>query len=254
MKEEIKKDLEELKKEIKEEVSFKGEEKIDQPEKEKLTLERIEGLVERLEETTQQEKTLVSKFQKSEKLRILKNPWMIGILVSLILLIVGVYTLLNLLFYQKKTLSKNQNIKIGIEERLEETKKPQISNQTKPETNTTFPFQRTELVLTKTEEKSVNYPYKLELKNFIIPLGVKDFLNVDVIFYFDNQTNMKEIIESEILYREAVYYYFQKISTTVWLDPNKRKEVKEKLKTYIQEKKITPVPKEIDLEGVVFRG
>lgn len=259
MKEDIKKELEDLKREVvKEEGETISDNKKDEEssEKERLAPERIEGLVEDLKEETQVEESPTSKTkpQRFERLNFIKSPWMLGVFVSIALLILGIYVLYKLLFYQEKVGSKEVSLQIASKEEPIEVKQNQTFGEDRVKSNETHMLQKAETVISKSEQKLTNYPYKLEFKNFVIPIGVKDFLNMDVVLYFDNQTTMKDIVNSEVLYKEAIYQYFQGVSSALWFDPNKRKELKEKLKEYIQNKKITPVPKEIELEVVIFRG
>lgn len=259
MKEDIKKDLEDLKKEVvKKENEMISNNKKDErfSEEERLAPERIEGLVEDLKEETQVEESLTSKTKahKFKKLNFIKSPWMLGVFASIVLLILGMFVLYKLLFYQGKATSKEMSLQIALKEETKEVKQNQTLGEDRVKSNDTYLPPKAETVITKSEQKLANYPYKLELKNFVIPIGVKDFLNMDVVLYFDNHTTMRDIANSEVLYKEAIYQYFQGVSSVMWFDPNKRKELKEKLKEYIQNKKINPTPREIELEVVIFRG
>lgn len=259
MKEDLKKDLEDLKKEVVEKESETiADNKRDEKSSEegRLAPERIEGLVEDLREETQVKESPTSKAQpqRFEKLSFIKSPWMLGVLASIVFLLLGIFVLYKLLFYQEKVTSKEGSLQIVSKEETVEIKQNQTQSEDRLKFNDTYLPPKAETVISKSEERLANYPYKLEFKNFVIPIGVKDFLNMDVVLYFDNHTTMRDIANSEVLYKEAIYQYFQGVSSVMWFDPHKRKELKEKLKEYIQNKKITPTPREIELEVVIFRG
>ncbi|WP_028840747.1 hypothetical protein [Thermodesulfobacterium hveragerdense] len=262
MEEELKKDLEEIKKdveqtsseEIKESSQYEKQEgvKVEQETKEEVlppekasTL--VEDLIEKPEESVSQEipSEETPKASKISYLEKLKNPWIWGILGSTVLLLTGIFLVFKIFFFKEP----QQTYKVEPPSEITE-----FSVEKKTPVNATKTSKVSKIIISQIEQKDTYYPYKLEMKELLIPVENKDYLNVDMIFYFDNSTTMKEIVNSEIAYREFIYEKLQKVPLSVWFDVNKKKELEEKLKEEIKKKGITPVPQKIEIEGVVFRG
>ncbi|HAA84222.1 MAG: Flagellar basal body-associated protein FliL [Thermodesulfobacterium commune] len=265
MEEELKKDLEEIKKdveqtsseEIKESSQYEKQEgvKVEQETKEEVlppekasTL--VEDLIEKPEDSVSQEipSEETPKASKISYLEKLKNPWIWGILGSTVLLLAGIFFIFKIFFF-KEPKEPQQTSKV---EPLSEITESSVEKKTP--VNATETSKVSKIIISQIEQKDTYYPYKLEMKELLIPVGNKDYLNVDLVFYFDNSTTMKEIVNSEIVYREFIYEKLQKVPLSVWFDVNKKKELEENLKEEIKKKGLTPVPQKIEIEGVVFRG
>ncbi|WP_022855118.1 hypothetical protein [Thermodesulfobacterium thermophilum] len=262
MEEELKKDLEEIKKDLEqtssEEIkepsqSEKQEEvKVEQETKEEVlppekasTL--VEELIEKPEESVSKEipSEETPKPSKISYLEKFKNPWIWGILGSTVLLLAGIFLVFKIFFFKEPQQTSKVEPPSEITESSVEKKTP---------VNATETSKVSKIIISQIEQKDTYYPYKLEMKELLIPVGNKDYLNVDLVFYFDNSTTMKEIVNSETAYREFIYEKLQKVPLSVWFDVNKKKELEENLKEEIKKKGITPVPQKIEIEGVVFRG
>jgi hypothetical protein len=234
MEEDIKKEL----KEIKEEVEAKETTLEEEPKKEKpeekidITPERAESLVEKLikpEEEVPEEKP--KKIKPKDAFFILGSTFIV------ILIILGIWIGFKLIkggFKKEKNLKPLSGSYISISED-EAVKK----------------FSK--IVISK-EEKEVEYPYKLELKNFLIPLGLKEFLSLNIILYFDNNTSAKELTGAELNFREKLYSYLKNVSPDIWKDAKEVEVLEEKIKKELEKENIKPLPQKIKLEGVILKG
>jgi len=222
LEEDIKKEL----KEIKEEVEAK--EKID------ITPERAEGLVEKLIKPEEEKEEIPE--EKPKKLKPKDLILLIGSLFVVILIILGIWIGLRLI----KGETKKEKVKVLSE-----------SNVSIPEGEAIRRFSK--IVILK-EEKEVKYPYKLELKNFLIPLSLKEFLNLNIILYFDNSTSTKELTEAELNFREKLYSYLKNISSDVWKNEKEVEFLEEKIKKELEKENVKPLPQRIKLEGVILKG
>ena|GEM_PF-1329246 len=267
MDEELKKNLEEIKKEVEEPYSqeekrvesqdqkevgseeLKPEEQsVKQPEENLLSPEKVSGLVEELVEKPEEpysQETTVEQSDKTKRFSLLKNIWFWGILGSIVFLLAGVYLIYKILFFQKP----QEPLKTELSS---EKTEPSFSKETP--VNATETSKVAKIIISKIEQKENYYPYKFEIKELLIPVENKNYLNVDLVFYFDNSTTMKEIVNQETAYREFIYERLQKVPISVWFDLNKKKELEEGLKEEMKKKGLLPVPQKIEIEGVVFRG
>lgn len=261
LEEDIKKDLKEIKEEVEEqkisteevkgeksetkevsEESKKGkklEEDEVKEEKSDITPEKVEGLVEKLIKSEEEKKEEEAPEKKFTKPKLKEIFFISGSILILIFIILGIWIGLKLI---KGEFNK---------EKEENIKKLSESEVVIPESAVFKKF--TKLVITA-NKKEEEYPYKLELKNFLIPLGLKEFLSLDVFLYFGNNTSLKEITEKELDFREILYSYLKTISADTWKNSKGIQILEEKIKEKLEKEKIKPLPQKIRLEGVILKG
>jgi cell division protein FtsI/penicillin-binding protein 2 len=237
MEEDIKKEL----KEIKEEVEAKETTLEEEPKKEKpeekidITPEKAEGLVEKL--IKPEEEKGEAPEEKPKKIKPKEAILILGSVFIVILIILGIWIGLKLIkgeFKKEKSLNSLSETNISI-----------------PEGEAVKKFSK--IVISK-EEKEVEYPYKLELKNFLVPLGLKEFLSLNVTLYFDNSTSAKELADAELDFREKFYSYLKSVSPEVWKDAKEVEVLEEKIKKEFEKENIKPLPQRIRLEGIILKG
>lgn len=237
MEEEIKKDLKDIKKEVmsEEKVSEKVETKPSEKAEEIITPEKAEGLVEKLiasEAEEEQVKEIPKKIS-------IKNVVLIGgIIVSGIISLFGIWLGIKI---TKGDLFKKEKVKV-------ESLQPEA---TSPELSQFKGF--TKIVITK-EEQEVEYPYKIELKNFLVPIGTKEFLKLDTTLYFDKNASIEKLAENEFIFREILYNYFKTISSETWKNLGNASILEDKIKEKFKQKKVEPLPLKIKLEGIILKG
>uniref|UniRef100_A0A7V4JR62 Flagellar protein FliL n=1 Tax=Thermodesulfobacterium geofontis TaxID=1295609 RepID=A0A7V4JR62_9BACT len=237
MEEDIKKELKEIKKEVEakeppseiEPKKEKPEEKID------ITPEKAEGLIEKLIKPEEEKEEVPE--EKPKKIKSKDAFLILGSAFVVIFIILGIWMSLKLI---KGDFKKEKNLKPLSE-----------SNILIPEGEAVKKFSK--IVISK-EEKEVEYPYKLELKNFLIPLGLKEFLSLNVTLYFDNSTSVKELADAEINFREKLYSYLKNVSPDIWKDTKEVEVLEEKIKKELEKENIKPLPQRIILEGVILKG
>lgn len=238
MEEDIKKELKEIKEEIEAKESFsedlkkeKTEEKID------ITPEKAEGLVEKLIKPEEEEGKVPKETPK--KLKPKDLILLIGSLLVVIFIVFGIWIGLKLI--------KGETVK----EKVGKVKTLSESNISIPEGEVIKRFSK---IIISREEKEIEYPYKLELKNFLIPLGLKEFLSLNVILYFDNSTSAKELTEAELDFREKLYGYLKGISPDTWKNEKEVELLEERIKRELERENIKPCPQKIKLEGLILKS
>lgn len=271
MDEEIKKEIEEIKKELnkKENTDLKDETKIEEsqkgfsqkekdtkediekkfeeePESKSETPEKIDLLVEELEkeksaiETEEKISEIPISKIKILKEKIFKNWVLIGIFFSLVGIILGVLYLKrifiseNLLFFASP--SENQSI----------FKKSGFTNKTLN-------------ISGKLSKKIIPYEnvtaqYKITFKNFLIPLSEKKFLKVEISLFFNKYSDIEEVVKKEVYYREFFYNYLKKYVSSKWLKKENLRKIEEKIKSELKKEKLFPIPIKIILEGALLKA
>ena len=237
MEEEIKKELKEIKEEVEEkETTLEEEPKKEKPEEKiDITPEKAEGLVEKL--IKPEEEKGEAPEEKPKKIKPKEAILILGSVFIVILIILGIWIGLKLIkgeFKKEKSLNSLSETNISI-----------------PEGEAVKKFSK--IVISK-EEKKVEYPYKLELKNFLVPLGLKEFLSLNVTLYFDNSTSAKELADAELDFREKFYSYLKSVSPEVWKDAKEVEVLEEKIKKEFEKENIKPLPQRIRLEGIILKG
>lgn len=237
MEENLKKDLKELKEEVEKDKIHNEELKDKESSEEVITPEKAEGLVEKLIKTEEEtgEKEPQKRFTKTELKKLL---WGLGSFLIIILIILGVWTSLKLIrgdFYKKKKdIEKNSDSAVMVSQN-----------------DLVKGFNKLLISTNKTEE---NHFYKLELKNFLIPLDSRDFLNLDIFLYFDNSTSIKEITKKELDFRKILYNYFKNFSADKWENIKDIQILEEEVKKKLEKEHISPLPKKVKLEGILLKG
>ncbi|AEH23405.1 flagellar basal body-associated protein FliL [Thermodesulfobacterium geofontis OPF15] len=237
MEEDIKKELEEIKEEVKaKETSLEKESKKEKTEEKiDITLEKAEGLVEKLIKPEEEKEEVPEK--KPKKFKPKDVVLIFGSIFIIISIVFGVWISLKLI---KGEFKKGKDLNSFSE-----------SNVSIPEGEVIKKFSK--IVISK-EEKEVQYPYKLELKNFLIPFGLKEFLSLNVTLYFDNSTSAKELAEAELYFREKLYSYLKNVSPDIWKDAKEVEALEEKIKKEFEKENIKPLPQKIRLEGLILKG
>jgi hypothetical protein len=237
LEEDIKKELEEIKEEVKaKETSLEKESKKEKTEEKiDITLEKAEGLVEKLIKPEEEKEEVPEK--KPKKFKPKDVVLIFGSIFIIISIVFGVWISLKLI---KGGFKKGEGLNSFSE-----------SNVSNPEGEVIKKFSK--IVISK-EEKEVQYPYKLELKNFLIPFGLKEFLSLNVILYFDNSTSAKELAEAELYFREKLYSYLKNVSPDIWKDAKEVEALEEKIKKEFEKENIKPLPQKIRLEGLILKG
>ncbi len=232
MEEDIKKDLKEIKEEI--------EEKEKSQEEPDVTPEKAEALVEKLIKPEEEEEKEEPREKKLPKFTSKELIFISGSIFIFILILLGVWIGFKLI--------KGD---VGKEKVDKEVKTLSESEVVIPESTA---FKKFSKIVIVSEEKQEEYPYKLELKNFLIPLGTKEFLSLDVVLYFDNNTSTKELSENELGFREKLYGYFKNIPLDVWRNTEKVKQLEDKIKENLKKDNMKPFPQKIRIEGTILKG
>lgn len=247
MEEDIKKDLKEIKEEIeeKEKSQEESEEETQEEvseveEKPDVTPEKAEALVEKLVKPEEEEEKEEPKEKRLPKFTPKELIFISGSIFIFILILLGVWIGFKLI--------KGD---VGKEKIDKEVKTLSESEVVIPEGTA---FKKFSKIVIVSEEKKEEFPYKLELKNFLIPLGVKEFLSLDVVLYFDNNTSTKELSENELGFREKLYSYFKNIPLDVWQNTEKVKQLEDKIKENLKKDNIKPVPQKVRIEGTILKG
>ncbi len=212
---------------------------------EEISREKTEELIQEIlqEETSKQETE-----QKPSKINLNELPYLIGAILSFLLLLLGIFIIIFKPFHQmskkeeaphREALQQNENRTIVKDTEL----------QTKEETKTAqvYSFSRD-----PTQEKK--YPYKLELKNFLFPLEENIFLKLEITLYFDKPEPYKKAFQGQSHLRENfVIEISKKRDPNFWRNLEKIKE----FETYMIEilKKGSPSFEidKIEIEGVMLK-
>jgi len=205
------------------------EEKLD------ITPEKAEGLVEKLIKPEEEEKVSEEKIPK--KFRTKNLFFIFGSIFTIVFIIIGIWIGLKLI---KGDFNKKENAK------------PLSKSKVLIPESTVFK-KLSKIVILKNKEES-DYPYKLEIKNFLISVGFEEFLRLNITLYFDQNTSNKELTEKEFDFRKILYNYFKNIPIDVWKNTKNIYTLEEKIKERLKEKKIKPLPQKIKLEGVILKG
>lgn len=203
---------------------------------EDLSKEKTEELIKDLfeEEKNKKEEKKSQKFY-SKRLLII-----IGSLLCLFFLALG-FLILNSLFKPK---TKSEELLSKKEEPLEGKN---IDNST---TNETLSFQKIYSFNRVPAEKS--FPFKLELKNFLLPLDENSFLKLDVIIYFENQESYRKSIQEQDYLREFFTKEINKKRDVLfWKSMEKIREYEASLKDTLNKESFSPA--KLELDGLILR-
>jgi len=163
-------------------------------------------------------------------------------LILVIALFAGVWVLYKLL---KKEEVKAPKLEIPKEERA--LKKEETQNKT---TDTTKKIASQEKSLPQSSPK---YPYRLELKNFLIALDEKTFLKCDIYLYFKTYEDLKGALKSELILRN---FFTQKIKQTkpsLWRDEKELLGFEKNLLEELKKVDLKMEPAEVEIEPVLLK-
>lgn len=147
----------------------------------------------------------------------------------LILLLGGLFTLYKI-FFQKAIPSKTS---------VEDQKREKIlfskTNQTGDFSNRTEDLPKKKVSISESFFKSEpKFPYRFELKNFLLPLNENTFLKCDVSLYFSSYEDLKIALKNELFLRKFFSEKLKKASPLIWQNEmelsNYEKKVLEELK------------------------
>ena len=227
MDEDIKKEIEELKKE---------EETQDSQEDEK---ESPEELAEELgkEEEQGEEPESPGAPPSSKKIFYLK---ILGIVLALLGIIGGIFFLKSM-FTKKKPIVKHSKLKIAekIAKKEKTAEKPLLVKK---------PFS----ISTKGNYEA--FAYKTSLSNFLIPLSEKEFLKVDITIFFSKYEEIREFRKRELFYREFFYNFLKRVSPSVWYDTHRLELISKKAIEELKKENITPVPLKVRFDGAILKA
>ncbi len=97
------------------------------------------------------------------------------------------------------------------------------------------------------------YTYRLDLKNFLIPLNEQTFLKMDVSLYFERAEDYKKAQINSLSLRHFIYSEVKKENLLLWRDEKRLKEVEEGLKNKMQTGPLMLKTDKVELEGTLLR-
>lgn len=211
--------------------------------------EKIKREIEELERDFKEESKEIpssSEIQKKKTLTFLSQNFLVllGIGISLILILTGMF-----FFYQIFIAKKRPLEKIVSKERKENLEvKSALEDQ---RLNQTLVYFKEKIDLSTSQP---NYPYKLEFKNFLVSLDAKNFLKLDVIFYFDRDSDYKEAMHQEIIYRDFIFKFLESIETKNWKEERYVRELEKRILHEMEKRRLKPLPKAVQLDGFLLRA
>ncbi|MCS7278845.1 MAG: hypothetical protein NZ530_02140 [Thermodesulfobacteriaceae bacterium] len=169
---------------------------------------------------------------------------LLGIGMSLILILAGI-----VFFYQIFIAKERPSENIASKEKRENLEvKPALEEQ---RANQTLVYSKEKIDFLTSQP---NYPYKLEFKNFLVSLDAKNFLKLDVIFYFDRDSDYKEAMHHEIIYRDFIFKFLGSIETKNWKEERYVKELEKRILHEMEKRGLKPLPKAVQLDGFLLRA
>ena len=246
--EEIKEEKEFLEEKPREEVEEKTEEKPKEKTEEKAEektedSEKIELLIEDLKEETEEEE----KEEKKLSSRVKKFLLLFGIILSLLGIGLGIFILGRMGVFKKKT---NKKVILRLEtQRIKESIKKKEAEKILEKKNIKKEVE--EKFLAKFQQNV--YPYTFKIKDFLLPLDNKGFLDVDIILYF-KKVDMEEVYRSEVLYRKFFWEVLKKVPKKMWLQDILIQKLEKEILVEMKKKGVKPCPERIKFEAVVLKG
>lgn len=197
--------------------------------------ERTEALLkDLLEEETEEEKRESPKEKKTISFLLILSG-----LIILLLLVSAFFVLYKL--FQKKEISKPlSQVPSKVAEQLPLEEKPKVIPK----------------VLNVTESEQVaqkSYTYRLDLKNFLIPLDEQTFLKMDVYLYFERPEDYKKAQKINLSLRHFIFEEVKKEKPLVWREEKGLKRFEEDLKVKMEKEPLKLNPAKIELDGTILR-
>ncbi len=234
MDEEVKKEIEELKKE--ENGNIKQEER-----------ESAEELVEDLAKEEERSKEEIE-VESAAKFRVFKTKFfylkILGIVLSILGIIAGI-VYLKFMFTPKQT-----NIKKS-KETIQKTFKKETQENKKQSSKSLITKKVIHSVFKKEKEL---FGYKATLSNFLIPLSDKEFLKVEITVFFPNHENVKIFKHNTLVYRKFFYFFLKKVPSSVWYDDKKLEELSREAVKEMKLQNIKPVPIKVRFDGAILKA
>jgi len=244
--EELKKEIEELKKE---EEKKKEEASEEEKSQEDLSKESKKEPAEKAEE----EDFKKSHFRKGFK-SLNFYLKLFGIILALLGIIAGVFVL-------NKLLSKTDP-KI-VKEQITQTKKENASlkdkyslkNKEEKITKEKEGASVVKLPISKEKEKNKKkYYYTVTIFPLIIPISEKNFLKVEITLFYSNYQETVLCRKKLLLYKEFFYTFLKKVPPDVWYDSNKIEKISEEAIKSLRRTDIRPIPAKIRLDGAILKA
>jgi len=238
--EELKKEIEELKKEDKKKEEVSDEEK----NQEDLSHESKK-------EVPKKEQGVKKSFFKTQFKSLNFYLKLCGIIFAFLGIVVGVLVLNNFL---SKT-----NLKL-VKKQATQTKETELS--LKNEEEKIYPEKEVISVVNlptskeeenKEEENKKKY-YTVTIFPLIVPISEKVFLKVQVTLFYFNYQDIVLCQKHLFWYKEFFYTFLKKVPSDVWYDSNKIKEISEKALVSLKKSNITPVPAKIKIDGAILKA
>lgn len=206
--------------------------------------EKIKKEIEELERGLKEE----DKKKDSESLSLEEKPLTTSFFSSKLLIFLGIgltiiLIFLGLIFFYKFFLVKEQTPEKTVSQKDSQTLKEE-----KP-TKTSYSKEKISFSVSETK-----YPYKLELKNFLVTLDAKNFLKLDVVFYFEKDSELKTAMEKELVYRDFIFKFVQGIKATKWKEESYVKSLEKNLIQEMMKREIKPLPKVVEIDGYLLKA
>jgi hypothetical protein len=97
------------------------------------------------------------------------------------------------------------------------------------------------------------YAYRLDLKNFLVPLNEQTFLKMDVFLYFERAEDYKKAQVNSLSIRHFIYDEVKRENLLLWRDEKRLKEVEEGLRNKMQTGPLMLKTDKVELEGTLLR-
>jgi hypothetical protein len=209
----------------------------------KETQEKTEELIKELLEDEKDDKAEKEKVETQEKVPKSSKSliFLFLIIIVVLLLIGGLFTTYKILTH-KKEVSESQKVSnitnLSVTEKKTEEEPPKKKAPPQPKT---------------LSQSSTNYPYRLELKNFLFPLNENTFLKCDIYIYFKTYEELKIAYKNDLFLRK---FFTEKLKNIQPLNLQSEKNFAEYQKKLLEDLKKTNTqlnPAEIEIEPILLK-
>ena len=240
MDEELKKEIEELKKE---EEKKKEEASDEEKSQEDLSEEPKKEPTKKVEEEDLKEPRFKKRFKSLNFY--LK---LFGIILAFLGIVAGIFVLNKLLSKTNSKLIKKQ-IK-QTKETDSSLKKKEVKIYTEKEGVSVV-----KLPTSKGKEKNKKtYYYRVSIFPFIMPISEKSFLKVEVTLFYSNYQETVLCRKNLFWYKEFFYTFLKNVPSDVWYDSNKIEKISEEAIRSLRKANITPIPVKIRIDGAILKA
>lgn len=211
-------------------------------EKAKDTKEKTEELVKELLEEEKEEKEERRIPEKDFKRSLKSKLFIFLIILTLLFLLGGFFTLYKIL-NQKKGLSQP-----SISETKGEFKDFQVA-QNKSEEG----FKKKISPETFKTTHTSKYPYRLELKNFLLPLDESIFLKCDIYLYFKSYEDLKTALKKDLFLRKFFTEKLKNTKPSLWKEENQVLTLEKDLLEELKKQGENLNPEALEIEPVLLK-